>query len=172
MNIKPIAPNENSWFYSTYRKEYKKAEKLSQITKLSLGSEAPNWKLNQLDTKKTFSLDELKGKVVVLDFWIKNCGYCISSIPFLNELHKKFKDKDFILLGVNAYDTDEKINEFYKKYGLNYPALTNGNLVAKDYGVYVFPTIFVIDKSGKIIYLDNENSDRNQLEKIIQEALK
>lgn len=172
LNIKPIAPNENSWFYSTYRKEYKKAEKLSQITKLSLGSEAPNWKLNQLNAKKTYSLDELKGKVVVLDFWIKNCGYCISSIPFLNKLYDKFKDNDFILLGINAYDTDEKINEFYKKYGLKYPVLMNGNLVAKDYGVYAFPTIFVIDKSGKIIYLDNENSDRNQLEKIIQEALK
>lgn len=171
VNEKPNIPTENSWFYSTYKNDYHELENQSQNRILPIGSKAPNWKLKILNENKTISLNDLKGKVVLIEFWIKNCSNCIASIPFLNEIQEKFKKDDFVLLGINSYDSTEKIDEFYKKYGLKYQVLTNGDLVAKDYGVYAFPTIIIIDKSGKIIYVENEKSDRSQIESQIKKNL-
>ncbi len=169
INLYPKSREENTWFYSDYLNTFKEAEEQSKIN-LPLGTEAPNWELTLLDDKKKISLKDLKGKVVVLDFWIKNCGNCIANVPFINDLHQKFKNENLALFGINAYDSNDKIKEFYTKYGLNYQVLTNGEQVAKNYGVYAYPTIIIIDKNGKIIF--NENSNRSIIEQTIMNALK
>ncbi|MRM84341.1 peroxiredoxin [Riemerella anatipestifer] len=171
INLYPKSREENTWFYSNYLNTFKEAEEQSKIN-LSLGTEAPNWELTLLDDKKKISLKDLKGKVVILDFWIKNCGNCIANVPFINDLHQKFKNENLALFGINAYDSNDKIKEFYTKYGLNYQVLTNGEQVAKNYGVYAYPTIIIIDKDGKIIFNENENSNRSIIEQTIMNALK
>ena len=169
-NLNPQKPEENSWFYSTYKNEYKPFEEKTLI-QLALGEKAPNWKLELLNKKETIDLEQLKGKVVLLDFWIKNCGACIENVDFLNKIYEKYKDKNFELLGINSYDTTENINFFYEKHGLKYPVLTNGKSILEKYGVNAFPTIFILDKEGKIIYSDIINADRSQIETIINSAL-
>jgi len=169
-NLNPPKPKENSWFYSTYRNEYQPFEEKTLI-QLAIGEKAPNWKLDLLNKDENIDLEQLKGKVVLLDFWIKNCGACIESVDFLNKIYEKYKDKNFELLGINSYDTTENINFFYEKHGLKYPVLINGKTILEKYGVNAFPTIFLLNKEGKIIYSDIINADRSQIETIIDSAL-
>lgn len=145
-------PSELSWYYSTYTNNYKLVGEKPNEQLASAGSFAPEWKLDIYNSNKTISLSELKGQVILLDFWIKNCGPCIQSVPHLNELQSKFKDKNFKLISINAYDSKEDINWFCNKYKANYSVLLNGKSVAEKYGVSAFPTFFIIDKAGKIIY--------------------
>ena len=171
LDLQPNIRPENTWFYSSYLTAYKEAVAQSKTT-LPLGTKAPNWELKSLIDKKNIRLTDLKGKVIVLDFWIRNCSNCIANIPYINNLNKKFKNENFALFGINPYDSPDKIEDFSKKYNVNYPVLINGEVIAKNYGVYAYPTLLIIDKNGKIIYNENENSDRNAIEQTIINALK
>lgn len=173
INIAPNEPAENSWYYSTYTKEYKPAKNVIIPTLSSIGSFASDWKLTAFRDNRQFSLSNLKGKVILLDFWIKNCGPCILSMPHLNKLQEKFQNMDFALISINSYDSKEDIAKFFNKHKIKYPVLLNGKTIAGNYGVSVFPTLFIIDKSGKIIYsqIGFDEPSTSKIEQIIRNAL-
>lgn len=171
-DLNPKIPNQDSWFYSNYKNDYKVFENSKNPILLNLGSQAPNWILKSLNGDKNVELSALKGKVVLVDFWIKNCGACIESVPFLNTIYEKYRNRDFELVSINAYDSTEQIENFSRKNIAKYPIFINGKSVADSYGVNAYPSLFVIDKLGKIIYSDNLNNDRSQIEKNIEKALK
>ena len=173
IEINTTAPSEMSWYYSSYTNNYKLAEQTPNEQLLSNGSSAPEWKLEVNNRNKTLSLSELNGQVTLLDFWIKNCGPCIQSVPHLNELQNKFKDKKFKLISINSYDSKEDIDWFCNKFKANYPILLKGKAVAEKYGVSGFPTFFIIDKAGKIIYssVGYSASTQSEVERIIANAL-
>ncbi len=168
-----VPPSELTWYYSTYTDKYKLSEQKSVGQPLSNGTLAPDWKLG-IYNNKDISLNELKGQVILLDFWIKNCGPCIQSVPFFKELQNKFKDKNFKLISINSYDSEEDIAWFCNKHQINYMVLINGESVANEYRVSVFPTFFIIDKSGKIIYshIGYDASKQQEIEQIIDDSLK
>jgi len=174
-NIKTniATPSELSWYYSTYKNDYKLAGETPKKQLLSKGSLAPQWTLNIYNNNKSISLGQLKGQVILIDFWIKNCGPCIQSVPYLNELQSKFKDKNFTLISINSYDSKQDVHWFCKKYKGNYTVLLNGKSVAEKYGVSGFPTFVVIDKAGKIIYSNAgySGSIKSEVESVIAAAL-
>lgn len=106
----------------------------------------------------------------MLDFWIKNCGPCIQSVPHLNNLQSKFKNKEFSLVSINSYDSKEDVIWFCDKFKVNYPVLLNGKSVAEEYGVSGFPSIILIDKKGKIFY-STAGFDQLEIEKLILNVL-
>src|SRR5690606_15334260 len=65
-----------------------------------------------LNNGDTINLSELKGKVVLLDFWYRGCLPCIKAIPELNELQKEFED-DLVVIGVNDVDDNKQVNDFF-----------------------------------------------------------
>jgi thiol-disulfide isomerase/thioredoxin len=75
-----------------------------------VGKPAPNLKGDFAINGEPVSLSDLRGKIVVLDFWAVWCGPCIATFPHLTELHKDFKDKDVVVLGVTTY---------YKRFGFD-----------------------------------------------------
>ncbi|HEX4374736.1 MAG TPA: TlpA disulfide reductase family protein, partial [Puia sp.] len=115
----------------------------------------------------------LKDQVVLIDFWIKNCGPCIESVPHLVELQNKFRNSHFKLISINAYDSKEDVSWFCKKHNANYPVLLNGKPVAAQYGVGAFPAFFIIDKTRKIIYANTgfSESAQSEIERIAAAAL-
>lgn len=119
------------------------------------------------------SLNDQRGKVILLDFWIKNCGPCIESVPHLNSLKEKFKSSNFEIISINSYDTKEEVNWFCNKHKSNYEVLLNGKEVAEKYGVSGFPAFFIIDKTGRIIFSHSGfgNSVNSAIEKVIKDAL-
>jgi len=170
INTNPEAPGELSWFYSTYSDEYSlPAPKKAMI---ATGLVPENWVLPSYDPllDDSVSLYQYRGKVVMLDFWIKSCGPCISSFPHLNELQQKFGKDRFQLLSLNTEDTKEDIAFFYKKYKPVYKMLFKADRFVDEYGIYSFPGIILLNKSGKIIYAGG-GFDQAAIEKIIKDNL-
>lgn len=171
--LNPAVPLENSWFYSHYTKEFKTLRNTQVQHILRPGDPAPGWKLQRYQDGKKLSLSDLRGKVVLIDFWIKNCGPCIASVPYLNQLQDQFKDMDFEIVSINSYDSRENIKKFVNRHQVLYPILFNGKATANNYGVMGFPSLFILDKSGKVIYTHQgfDAAMVSEIEKTIKNAL-
>jgi peroxiredoxin len=169
----PDPPSESSWYYSTYMNAYTIAGDALARQLLPNGSTAPDWQLTVYGENKTLGLDELKGNVVLLDFWIKNCGPCIQSVPHLNELRNTFKDEKLKIISINSYDAKEDVKRFYDKHKIKYTVLMNGKDVATSYGVSGFPAFFILDKTGKIIFSHTgyDASVQAAIEAVIKKSL-
>lgn len=138
---------------------------------LPTGSVAPDWTL--LDAKGTkISLSQLKGKVVVLDFWATWCNPCKKVMPVIQKMYDTFKSKGVIVYGINTWERDDAV-KFMKNQKFTYGLLLKGDDVAKNYKVEGIPTLYVIDKSGKIVFAESGAMDDTQakLEAAIKKSL-
>ncbi len=109
---------------------------------------AADWELKGLDGK-THRLAEYRGKVVVLDFWYRGCGWCIKAMPQVNALAKQFEGRPVVVLGMNT-DHDEADAKFVcDTMGLKYSTLRAEGIPEK-YGVQGFPTLILIDPQGVV----------------------
>lgn len=112
---------------------------------------APDFKLATLKGDSV-QLSKLKGKVVMLDFWATWCGPCVSELPNLAKLYKKYADNPKILFfSINTNEPVSTIKPFMEKYNYSFNVLL-GNLtsVSQMYGVEAIPTKFLVDQSGRI----------------------
>jgi len=106
---------------------------------------------------QTFELAELKGKVVVLTFWLTRCAICHSEIPKLNRLVKTHKDDDVVFLGLSM-ENENKIASFLKKTAFDFNILPNSFGVVLKYADKSnngainmgFPAHFLINQKGEI----------------------
>lgn len=111
------------------------------------GNPAPQWKLTDL-AGASHALSNYKGKVVVLDFWYRGCGWCIRAMPQINRLSQDLKDQGVVVFGMNT-DPDKKDAAFVaEKMNLKYPTLLAGNDMATQHQVRGFPTLLIIDGDG------------------------
>lgn len=173
-NFNPTSPNPNSWNLASYKTYQPAQKKVKQVAKqLAPGSIAPDWKLNKLKGNKTLALSDLKGKVVLIKFWEKTCGYCMASIPYLKKLKNKYQNKDFELVGINAYDSKEVVEKLFKLKKFNYPILLNGKSISKKYGITSYPRFIIVDKSGKVVsyHVGFNKTIFSEIEKTIQKTL-
>jgi peroxiredoxin len=99
-------------------------------------------------------LSELKGKVILIDFWATWCGPCKMTIPHVEALYERYKDnKDVIVLGISVDDpsTAQNVPSFIKQNGMQYLVVSDSNgSVSSLYGVSSIPRFFIIDKNGRI----------------------
>jgi peroxiredoxin len=92
----------------------------------------------------------LKGKVVLVDFWATWCPPCREELPIIEKLHKEFKDKNLVVLGISDEDK-ETIENFLKNNRLTFPILLDEKgKVGKSYKVVAIPRLLLIDKTGRI----------------------
>jgi thiol-disulfide isomerase/thioredoxin len=154
IDIKPNAPATDSWFYTTYQKAYTPEKKEKSTPLIAAGVIMPGWSLPEYNGKDeaVFESSDCKGKLVLVDFWIKNCGHCMKSFPELQRLQKTYGGNGFQLVSINAWDKKEQIDFFYKREKPLYKMLYNGEALAKTWGVDGYPTVVLIDKTGRVIY--------------------
>jgi thiol-disulfide isomerase/thioredoxin len=156
INTHPTPPKELSWYYSSYQHDYKRKPKEKSIPLIAAGATLPAWSLPGLGSKDGALVNSaaFTNKIVLLDFWIKNCGYCMQSFPYLNELQDKYGRNNVQILAVNTYDSKEDVVFFYKREKPDYQMLYDGKALAKQLGVddRGYPTVLVTDKAGKIVY--------------------
>ncbi|MBI1325669.1 redoxin domain-containing protein [bacterium] len=101
---------------------------------------------------KEVTLESLKGRIVVLDFWATWCGPCKLAMPSLQKLHEKYADKPVSIIGVNCMEQDpDEAVKYTKKEKFTYMQLLQGDDLAQEYGVSGIPTLIVIDAEGKVL---------------------
>ena len=169
----PAKPEEHSWFYSTYQNEYKPEKKETQGPLIAAEAILPfDWSLPEYGAKsdQAFKANTIKGKLTLLDFWIKNCGPCMESFPVLKQLQTKYGSAKFQLISINAYDKMQEIDFFYNREKPNYKMLYNGAAFAKSIGVYAYPTVILLDSMGKVLY-SSTGFDHAMIETLIKANL-
>jgi peroxiredoxin len=112
---------------------------------------APPFEVKDLKAN-SLKLEDLKGKVVVLNFWFVECKPCVSEIPELNELVMEFQKKGVVFMALGLNNT-EQMKKFLKKTPFNYQVVPDAKEVANQFGVDGFPTSVVIDQEGVIRYI-------------------
>lgn len=115
-----------------------------------IGKEAFSFSVTDMFGNK-YSLEELKGKVIVMNFWFVECKPCVMEMPELNKLVEKYKNKDVVFLGF-ATNKKAKIDQFLKTKSFNYNLIADSENIANLYNVNSFPTHVIIDKNSKIVH--------------------
>ncbi|HLK03447.1 MAG TPA: TlpA disulfide reductase family protein [Candidatus Acidoferrum sp.] len=112
---------------------------------------APALGIKDLDGKP-ISLDEFKGKIVLLNFWATWCGPCRAEIPDLIELQTKYKDQFAIVALATDEDDPALVKKFSQKAGINYRiGMSTDELRVAYGGIPALPTSFVIDAQGRVV---------------------
>lgn len=103
---------------------------------------------------KRVDLKQLKGKVVLVNFWASWCPPCVHEMPSMEGLKNRFFAKDFAILGVNMAEDKKTVEKFLNsKVSISFPILFDTKGAAlKQWRVFAFPTSYVIDKAGNIRY--------------------
>jgi thiol-disulfide isomerase/thioredoxin len=99
-----------------------------------------------------FDSKELKGKIVVLNFWFINCLPCQMERPYLNELVKEYAANDNIVFLAIALDNKPALDSFLKKNPFDYHVIPDGRAIANENKVEGYPTHVILNKEGKIVF--------------------
>ncbi|MGH9760061.1 MAG: TlpA family protein disulfide reductase [Blastocatellia bacterium] len=134
-----------------------------------------NLKLEDLKGQPVDIGHDLKGKVLVVDFWATWCGPCIMEIPEFNELQKEFAGKGVEVVGVTMASGEvADIKPFVKKHNMQYPVFLGDDDQTYDLNIAGYPTTYVITKDWKIynVYIGAGASKHKQIVGDIEKLLK
>ena len=115
------------------------------------GTKPPDFTGPTLDSQ-SMSLSNLRGKVVVINFWASWCHECRPEMPVLEQLHREFGGRGLAIVGINARENAEAIRRYAKELGLTFPLILDpdGRINAL-YGVFGLPVTFVIGRDGRAV---------------------
>lgn len=118
-----------------------------------LNGPAPDFVLKS-NSGQNIRLSELRGEVVLINFWATWCGPCRQEMPLLDDLHSRYKDMGFTVLGVNVEKKPEKAQAMLAESPVSFPVLFDANSeVSKLYNVDAMPTTVMVDRDGNMRYL-------------------
>lgn len=117
---------------------------------LAPGMYPPSFELERLSDGKKVTLEEYKGKIILLNFWATWCPPCIAEMPSLEKLYQANKDNDFVVIGVATQDSKNDVQEFIDTSKISFPILLDptGELTRK-LEIGGFPETFLFDKEGR-----------------------
>jgi peroxiredoxin len=131
--------------------------------------QAADFTLADLHGKK-WHLQDLRGKVVLVNFWATWCPPCRKEMPDLQALYDKFKDQGFVVLAISDEDT-AKVSPFIAERKIGYPILLDpGRKVNEAYIVEGIPKSFVYDRGGKLVAQSIDMRTRNQFLEMLAQA--
>jgi cytochrome c biogenesis protein CcdA/thiol-disulfide isomerase/thioredoxin len=127
---------------------------------------------------KPLTLAQLKGKVVMIDFWTYTCINCQRTLPYVREWWKKYKNDGLVVIGVHSpefeFEKDKKnLAQAISDFGLTYPIVQDNEFATwKNYNNQYWPAKYLIDKDGVIRYSHFGEGEYDQTEMVIQNLLK
>lgn len=172
--IKDLKLNEPSFTFNPEDKSFLEAyqQEVPEVNKALLELVGKTLSPFTLQTFKNtaVSSEQFKGKVVLLDFWEVWCGPCVASMPKVQELHNKYKNKGLLVYGViNETDQLEPSKLLVEKKKISFPMLIGNEKMKKDFHLDAVPLYVLINKEGKISFVHEGYSD--EIEKAIEKLL-
>ncbi|MEG0851668.1 MAG: TlpA disulfide reductase family protein [Myroides sp.] len=158
--------------FSNVKNKTAKKKELQKTVKLEIKNNT--FPLNEflLNNDKTIRLSDLKGKVVLLDFWYRGCLPCIKTIPNLIKLQEEFNE-DLVIIGINDVDIKEDVTEFQNYKKINYLSTYRSEInISKSLNFNSFPTLIIINQKGEIVKTEVGYSEESTLSKTIKDLIK
>jgi peroxiredoxin len=132
---------------------FSSAAAAGELARWTGAPDAPKVELLRADGS-ALSLGQLRGKVVLVNFWATWCEPCVTEMPSLQKLRESLGPQGFEVLAVNYQEGPARIDAFVQKLGLSFPVVrdTDGS-VARAWNARVFPASYVVDREGRIRYV-------------------
>src|SRR3989344_461049 len=126
---------------------------------------------------KPLTLKELRGKVVMVDFWTYTCINCIRTLPYLRDWYEKYADKGLVIIGVHTPEFEfekspENVQKAIEDFEIKYPVMQDNNYATwRVYDNHYWPAKYIVDKNGKIRYTHFGEGEYDETEEVIQALL-
>jgi cytochrome c biogenesis protein CcmG/thiol:disulfide interchange protein DsbE len=138
------------------------------------GQAAPDFSLTLFEQfdKDSITLSELRGQVVVINFWASWCVECFKEADLLEQAWREHQDQGVIFLGVDYLDTEKEALAYMDKYNITYPSGPDlGSKISKDFAITGVPETIFIDKDGNIAHIQIGPIEQQQLYQLLNELI-
>ncbi|KVM82438.1 thioredoxin family protein [Burkholderia stagnalis] len=142
------------------------------------GAQAPELAgIERWHNSAPLKLSELRGKVVLVDFWTYSCINCIHTIPYVNEWYRKYRDQGLVVIGVHTpeypFERDARnVADALGRFGIRYPvAQDNRYDTWNAYGNRYWPALYLVDANGRVVYTRFGEGQYEKTEAAIRDAL-
>ncbi|RTL30145.1 MAG: redoxin domain-containing protein [Burkholderiales bacterium] len=123
-------------------------------------------------------MEQLRGKVVLVDFWTRDCINCLHTLSHVQHWHTAYKDKGLVVVGVHTPELDaerpaEAVAQAIQRYGLSYPVAQDNDY--KTWSAWhnaYWPALYLVDKQGHVVFSHIGEGDYERIEEAIQAALR
>ncbi len=162
--------SQNEVYKKVLRNLYNEAKGLTS------GAKAPDFELSDLQGN-TLQLSELRGKVVYLDFWASWCAPCVIQMRNGQSWKSKFKDEEVAFVYISLDNNKAAWQQFVRNQGFkgNHVLAEPGafqSAIARSYGVSRLPSVFIIDKVGRVVYNSAKDQAKGRIKDMIEEVLR
>ena len=123
------------------------------------------------------TLKSLHGRVVLLEFWTFACYNCRNTLPAIKKWDAQYRDKGLTIIGVHTPELDyerniDNLRREVAGFGIKYPVVTDNDYSTwKEYKVEAWPTLFVLDKQGRVRWMHVGEGDYDETEQVIKKLL-
>jgi len=145
--------------------------------KSSESAAAPELSAGDWINSEPLKLKDLRGHVVLIEFWTFGCINCRNTLPFVKSWHDRYREKGLSVIGVHSPEFDEErdvenLRRQVVSLGIRYPVVSdNDNQTWNAYKVEAWPTIFLLDKQGRIRWMRVGEGNYDEAERLIQKLL-
>ena len=145
--------------------------------KSSESATAPELATGDWINSEPLKLNDLRGRVVLIEFWTFGCFNCRNTLPFVKSWDDRYREKGLTVIGVHSPEFAEErkvesLRHQVASLGIRYPVVTDSDYQTwKAYKVEAWPTVFLLDKQGRIRWMHVGEGDYDEAERLIQKLL-
>ena len=145
--------------------------------KSSESAAAPELAPGDWINSEPLKLSDLRGRVVLIDFWTFGCYNCRNTLPYLKNWNARYREKGLTIIGVHSPEFDEEkdvanLRRQVSSLGIGYPIVTDNDFKTWNaYKVEAWPTVFLLDKQGRIRFMHVGEGAYDETERLIQQLL-
>jgi len=151
--------------------------RIFSVHKSSASATAPELATGNWINSEPLTLKDLRGRVVLIEFWTFGCINCRNTLPFVKSWDDRYRERGLTVIGVHSpeFDDERKVENVRREIaslGIRYPVVTDNDYQTWDaYNVAAWPTVFLLDKQGRIRWMHVGEGDYDAAELLIQKLL-